>query len=303
MKKIVSVLLLAALLLCALSVTAETAAAVPEEMIGTWHGTGTPKNGGSSIDLTAVISADGTGEYTFEQAGYVESFPFTLSYTDNTFSVDLPATSMMTGVEGTWEIRDGKLLLDITSTFINGRTYSYNAECEKEQAAAPAAEVPAVEGVAVDPALWQDKTLQLASIYFKSSEGNNVFEIDATLGVSGPLDEYGYELVLNSDGTAASDLNFDGLFPALGLPFSIPGLDLTACEGWRIDAENPSTLVLLPAETPMAMNYDEAAGQFSLTWGGMVDIQSQTNESGLVSAAGQVYLEITPSFAPAPEAE
>ena len=37
---------------------------IPDELVGQWQGTGAPKNGGPSIDLTATINADGTGEYT-----------------------------------------------------------------------------------------------------------------------------------------------------------------------------------------------------------------------------------------------
>lgn len=104
---------------------------VPEGLVGDWQGVGKPKNGGPSIDLTIHIEEDGTGNYTFDQAGYHESYPFTISQDGNRFSVDIPATSQLGSVDGTWEVKDGVLLLDITSTFTSGGSYSYNAECSK----------------------------------------------------------------------------------------------------------------------------------------------------------------------------
>ena len=134
MKKTLSILTVLAILLCCVPAVAE----IPRELAGKWQGTGTPKNGGPSIDLTAEINADGSGQYTFEQAGYRESYPFTVSSSDSTFSVDIPATSGLGSVAGTWALEDGVLVLDITTTFPNGRTYSYIARCERvtEEAAA-----------------------------------------------------------------------------------------------------------------------------------------------------------------------
>lgn len=110
-------------------------AAIPAELAGNWTGTGTPKNGGSPIALTAQIREDGTGEYTFEQAGYSEGYPFTLISEGNTFTVDIPAENVLgiAGIEGTWALEDGMLRLDITTTFQSGRTYSYTAECTKSE--------------------------------------------------------------------------------------------------------------------------------------------------------------------------
>lgn len=110
----------------------DDAHAIPEELIGLWQGKGTPKNGGTAIDLTVRIEPDGSGEYTFLQGTYKESYPFTLSREDHTFSVDIPATSQLGKVEGTYEIKDQVLSLDITTTFPSGRTYSYTALCEKQ---------------------------------------------------------------------------------------------------------------------------------------------------------------------------
>jgi hypothetical protein len=83
-------------------------------------------------DMT--INADGSGEYTFDQSGYHESYPFTISSEDNRFTVDIPEDNLLhiTECGGTWTLEEGKLLLDITTVFANGRSYSYTAECVKE---------------------------------------------------------------------------------------------------------------------------------------------------------------------------
>lgn len=110
--------------------------AIPDELVGQWTGVGTPKNGGTPIDLSIIVNADGSGEYTFDQGDYHESYPFTISNDDSRFSVDIPATSMLGSVGGTWALEDGKLLLDITSEFTGGGSYSYTAECYKAEAGA-----------------------------------------------------------------------------------------------------------------------------------------------------------------------
>lgn len=107
-------------------------ASIPEELIGDWTGVGTPKNGGTSIDLAIHINADGTGEYSFDQGNYHESYPFAISSDDSSFSVDIPATSQLGSVAGTWALDSGVLMLDITSTFTGGGSYSYTAECVKD---------------------------------------------------------------------------------------------------------------------------------------------------------------------------
>ena len=116
------------------------------ELAGTWHGTGVPTGGGPQIDLTAEVREDGTGEYTFLQAGYEESYPFTLEAEGQTFSVNIPADNVLhiTSCEGTYDLNeDGTLLLDIVTTFITGTQFSYNAECEKVGEAEPETEEPA----------------------------------------------------------------------------------------------------------------------------------------------------------------
>ena len=86
-------------------------ASIPEALVGGWTGVGKPKNGGTSIDLALEINADGSGVYTFDQGSYHEHYPFTISNDDSTFSVDIPATSMLGSVTGTWALENGKLLL------------------------------------------------------------------------------------------------------------------------------------------------------------------------------------------------
>ena len=115
-------------------------AAVPAELVGDWRGVGKPKNGGPSIDLAITVNADGSGEYTFDQNGYHESYPFTVFSADNRFSVDIPATSMLGSVEGTWSLEGDTLVLDITSSFTGGGSYSYIARCERAPAETPTPE-------------------------------------------------------------------------------------------------------------------------------------------------------------------
>jgi hypothetical protein len=109
---------------------------VADELVGNWHGTGTPTGGGPSIDLTARMEADGTGQYTFVQDGYTESYPFTVDWADNSFSVNIPADNQLgiSSCDGNYTLSDGRLLLDIATTFASGRVFSYTAECEKEEA-------------------------------------------------------------------------------------------------------------------------------------------------------------------------
>lgn len=113
---------------------------LPEELLGEWSGTGIPKDNGPQIKLNATIWEDGTGSYTFIQGSYTENYSFTISATDNTFSVDIPETAQLGKVNGTWSLEGGKLLLDITTTFSNGRTYSYTATCSKEATMTPGQE-------------------------------------------------------------------------------------------------------------------------------------------------------------------
>ena len=144
MKKLLAAALILSLMLCALSAMAEgsesEAAPIPDKLVGQWRGTGTPKNGGPAIDLSARIDADGRGEYTFVQDDYTESYPFTIASGDSAFSVDIPADNYL-GIarcEGTWALEGGVLKLDITTTFANGGSYSYTAECEKISVSADA---------------------------------------------------------------------------------------------------------------------------------------------------------------------
>ena len=125
----------------------DPAASIPAELVGEWKGVGTPKDGGTPIDLTITVNAGGSGEYTFDQGSYHESYPFTISNGDSTFSADIPATSMLGSVGGTWALEDGFLKLDITTEFAGGGSYSYTAVCEKAEEEAVSSDAPGASGV------------------------------------------------------------------------------------------------------------------------------------------------------------
>ena len=123
--------------------TGAAGVAIPDELVGEWRGTGTPDNGGTPIDLTVTVNPDGSGEYTFAQGGYTESYPFTVDYAGSRFSVSIPADNLLgiSACDGTWTLKDGRLLLDIATTFENGRVFAYSAECERVKAEEAASEV------------------------------------------------------------------------------------------------------------------------------------------------------------------
>ena len=128
-------------LLLLFGLTSVTAAAADEEetvelarLVGTWEGEGTSKTGDVSITLTVRIAPDGTGVYEFEMESmgkpYHESYPFLLSREDSRFSLDTPA-EYPGKIEGTWELKDNVLLLDIVATFAGGGESAWVAECRK----------------------------------------------------------------------------------------------------------------------------------------------------------------------------
>ena len=128
-------------LLLLFGLTSVTAAAADEEetvelarLVGTWEGEGTSKTGDVPITLTVRIAPDGTGVYEFEMESmgrpYHESYPFLLSREDSRFSLDTPA-EYPGKIEGTWELKDNVLLLDIVSTFAGGGESAWVAECRK----------------------------------------------------------------------------------------------------------------------------------------------------------------------------
>lgn len=114
---------------------AENTAVIPDELVGAWKGEGKPIGGGSAIELTFTINADGTGSYTFEQAGYVESQQITVNPGDGSFAVETLQDSQigLTACEGTFIHEDGTLTLSITSTLSSGREFRYEAVCRKDQ--------------------------------------------------------------------------------------------------------------------------------------------------------------------------
>lgn len=107
---------------------------LPEELVGLWVGTGEPKNGGNPIKLEITVNADATGEYTFEQAGYTESYPFTLEKKSSSFTVNIPANNKLgiSNCSGTYEYADSKLTLHIKTNFSSGGSYAYTAICTKK---------------------------------------------------------------------------------------------------------------------------------------------------------------------------
>lgn len=106
---------------------------IPKELVGSWSGTGTPVGGGSDISLDIIVNADGTGAYTFKQAGYLESYPFALESDSARFSVSIPADNKLgiVACEGTYSYASGILTLRITTTFSSGRQFEYVADCVK----------------------------------------------------------------------------------------------------------------------------------------------------------------------------
>ena len=125
-------------LLLLFGLTSVTAAAADEEetvelarLVGTWEGEGTSKTGDVPITLTVRIAPDGTGGYEFEMESvgkpYHESYPFLLSREDSRFSLDIPA-EYPGKIEGTWELKDNALLLDIVA---GGGESAWVAECRK----------------------------------------------------------------------------------------------------------------------------------------------------------------------------
>ncbi|HHU52884.1 MAG TPA: hypothetical protein GXZ43_02225 [Clostridiaceae bacterium] len=105
-----------------------------EELVGNWEGTGEPEGGGSPIKLEVTVNADATGDYTFEQAGYRESYPFTLEQNNNSFTVNIPANNTL-GISkcgGTYDYADGILTLHIKTDFSSGRSFKYTVACTKQ---------------------------------------------------------------------------------------------------------------------------------------------------------------------------
>ena len=255
--------------------------AIPDELVGQWQGTGMPKNGGPAIDLTATINADGTGEYTFDQSGYHESYPFTISSDDSAFSVDIPADNTLgiSACGGTWVLEDGVLKLDITTTFANGGSYSYTAECERADTAAAVPD-------------WAGREWQLDTIHFKTLSEDSPYSIDGGLSLNGGS-TYGNRLVL-ADGAVDTDIDLNGLIEAVPqLPFSVPELELTGYDSYTLEGD---TLRLAPGDIEMTVGQEDDA--LSLTYVTHVDIQSQSMGDGLTTQAGETDLEVIMGFVP-----
>jgi len=252
----------------------ESGAAIPAELVGSWQGTGIPESNGSDIALQITVNADGSGKYTFEQSGYVESYPFMLQSDSASFSVTIPADNYLSIVscEGTYTYADGSLSLHIVTTFSGGGQYAYDAVCTKAQA----------------PEFCGEWTLQTIN-FFTPDADNGIFSIDAGLSIA-EGSTYGSGLTLNADGTITSDIDVYGLIEVIPqLPFSVPDLCLCNDTEWTYAEDS---LSLAPGGTVLALAYDEAAAQLSLTFSGTVEIQSTTTDAG-TTKGGPVEIEIT----------
>lgn len=100
---------------------------IPEEFVGDWAGSS------GNIFLSFTVNADGTGRYTFEQSGYTESYDVVLSAESETFAVSIPENNQLNiaTCEGTYQYADGILTLDVRTTFVGGRVFTYTIPCER----------------------------------------------------------------------------------------------------------------------------------------------------------------------------
>lgn len=85
------------------------------------------------ISLSFHIEADGTGSYTFQQAGYKESYSLRLDVYDQRFAVEIPRDNQLsiTSIEGDWVFFQGVLTLDVVTSFANGQQFTYSIPCKR----------------------------------------------------------------------------------------------------------------------------------------------------------------------------
>ncbi|MCL2804135.1 MAG: hypothetical protein FWD29_09345 [Micrococcales bacterium] len=105
----------------------DTMGSIPEEFVGQWAGSA------GDISLSFTIEAGGTGQYSFEQGGYSESYSFMLEAQTETFSVQIPQNNTLgiTQIQGTYEYSNGTLTLHVQTTFKNGRVFEYTVPCKR----------------------------------------------------------------------------------------------------------------------------------------------------------------------------
>ena len=170
MKRILATLL-ALYLLCALPTLSLAQSAIPEELVGSWAGTGNTQPKGSPIDLSFTIAEDGTGEYRFMQGGYTESYPFTLQSETASFTVSVPQNNALSieSVSGTYALANGVMTLAIVTHFQNGGTYEYTAACTRQQTASQAA---------LPTFVWENKPIRIALI----TEDETVIDYKPSVG-------------------------------------------------------------------------------------------------------------------------
>ena len=273
-----------------------TKTTIPEELVGEWRGKGKPKNGGTSIDLSITVKADGTGEYTFDQGDYHESYPFTITNDDSRFSVDIPATSQLGSVNGSWSLEEGVLKLDITSTFTRGGSYSYTAECKKADRTEEADTAdPGAKPADGEAPAWAGRDWRLSTLHFKTLSEDSPFSIDAGMSLNGPT-AYGSRLHFDASAAMASDINLNGLIEAVPqLPFSVPELNLTQYDSFALQGDS---LRLTPGDLLLTLAYDAAQDSLSLTCVPHVKVQSRTLDNGMVTKVGETDIEIILGFVP-----
>lgn len=104
-----------------------TQSVILAKYVGDWKGSA------DGIDLSFTIREDGTGQYTYTRSGYTESYAVTLTASSDSFEVDIPAgnSSYIAACEGTYAFVDGKLMLDVTTTFVAGNKMEYSISCKR----------------------------------------------------------------------------------------------------------------------------------------------------------------------------
>ncbi len=252
MKKRILTVLLAVLVILCVPVLAEEGTEDPvlQELAGTWEGTGNPAGGGNPIQLSIILNPDGTGSYTFEQGGYVESYPITVGHADGTFEADIPKDNLLgiTSCGGTYELEGEILHLSIETGFGSGRVFRYSAECTRTAGAEPGEteETPERDPVlaAVLDALgegpWESTLAAL--------EDGEVLErntrSDTVLGLQKTLNAFGQQLTLENRMNSRT-------IKALNAVQTAFGLDVTE----KLDADGYAQLLV----RLLAYQDDEAA--------------------------------------------
>lgn len=227
MKKALSLVLTLILASCAMTCALavhEAGSSFPQELIGGWEGNA------DDIHLTFAVSRDGTGSYTFEQSGYIESYDFTMEASSGTFSINIPEDNKLQIVscEGTYSYADGVLTLDVCTTFADGGQYAYSVPCRRaapKDAADTAGDIAiftTAAGGAVTLRLMEstafagqpDDTLVFTRVGTTKSKGGSEFWAGSSLQLAHMRNTYQYEMPMVVFGYESS-LKWDELADAL----------------------------------------------------------------------------------------